>query len=173
MRTLHALIPIGALLLASACSSDPRQGYTFTSAYDSGVRTIAAPIFDNTSFHHGIEALLTEAIVKEIHRSTPWTVVRTDAAETTLRGAITDVTMRRLGGTGRESGLVQEMAVVMSVDFEWVDNRSGATLVARRNYRGAGTFTPAQGVGERLESGEQAAIESLARDIVGELRSQW
>ena len=168
---IRVLAVVGLGLWLSACSSDPRSGYALESAFEGNVRSIAVPVFENETFNHGLEIRLTEAIIKELRLSTPWQV-RSSGAATTLRGAVTGVGLRKLS-TNRDSGLVEELAVELEVAFEWSDNRSGETLVARREYRGAGTFVPAQGVQERLATGEQAAIESLARDIVAELRSDW
>lgn len=170
-RLLIALALLASLPLG-ACASDPNQGYAFGAAYDDNVRTIAAPIFDNVTFSHGMEALLTEAIVKEIHRSTPWGVTGENAADTVLTGSITEVTLRKLN-TDSTSGLVSELAVDISVDFEWRDNRSGETILARRNFRGVGNFAPGPGAREPIELGEQAAVERLAAAIVDELRSDW
>lgn len=170
--TPRALILALAALLCAGCSSDPRSGYSTASTFDQNVRTVAAPVFDNTTFHHGIEMQLTEALQKELVRSTPWTVTREAAADTTLTGVITDVKLRKLA-TDRISGLVQELAVDVAVDFKWVDNRTGRTILARRNFRASGGFAPTNTIGERIETAEVGAVEALARGIVEELRSDW
>ncbi len=171
-----ALLPCLALtlfsLLIAGCASDASSGYRFGRAYDDSIRTVAVPMFDNRTFSYGLEALLSEAIAKEIARSTPWRITRRDAADTTLTGVITRVGRSKLG-TDRDSGLVEEMALVITVEFSWTDNRTGETLIARRNYRGVGAFAPAFPARERIERGEQGSIETLARSIVGEMRSQW
>ncbi len=176
MRQGWARVAAACILAASgalgSCASDPTEGYSFTSAQRSDVRTVCIPMFENTTFSHGIEARLTEALVKEIHRSTPWAVTGATAAETTLRGAITTVSLVKLG-TQRESGLVQEYAVDIAVDFEWTDNRSGEPLVARQNFRGSGSFAPAPGASELLATGEDQAVQALARGIVAAMRSDW
>lgn len=164
---------LGACIAAFAgCSSDPGTGYSFTSTYRNDIQTIAVPMFDNTTFSHDLEVALTDAIVKEIHRSTPWRVTSVDQAQTTLDGAITRVDLRKLSRQST-SGLVLEQAVEVTVSFEWKRNTSGEVLVARRNFKASDEFTPAQGAQERIELGERAAIDRLARDIVAELRSSW
>lgn len=169
---LRAISLVCALAVAGGCSSDPTRGYSFSTAYDENVQTISAPIFDNITFHHGLEAYLSEAIVKEIHRSTPWAVTGEQGAETTLTGTITEVRLQRLS-TDNDSGFVSEVAVDMAVDFTWRDNRTGETILSRRNFRAVGSFAPGPGAREPIELGEQAAIERLAKSIVGELRSDW
>jgi hypothetical protein len=130
------------------------------------------PIFTNPTFHRGVEVELTDAVIKEIQSSTPWKVTDASVAETTLSGSITDVRLRRLS-TNRQSGLVQELAVVLTVDFDWKDARSGKVLTSRRSFNASETFVPTKPVGDRLEVGEHAAVQQMARDIVAELRSAW
>jgi hypothetical protein len=161
---------VGAGLMA-ACSSDPTRGYSLRPAYDTGVRTIAVPVFENPTFYHGLEADLTEAIVKEIQARTPWVVV-TGSAETTLSGSITDLQMRPLTES-RSTGLVEDVALVMTVDFEWRDARTGEYIVRRREFSATESFVPARPSNERLELGQQAVVQELARAIVSEMRSSW
>lgn len=176
-RRLLARVAGGVSLCAacfgvSGCASDPTQGYSTRSSFSEEVGSIAVPLFENQTFSVGIEAQLTEAIIKELRRTTPWVVTAADAGETTLSGTITKVDLIPYSRE-RGLGLVQEMGVQMTVSFDWVDNRSGKTLVARRNFVATESFVPSQPSGERLARGEQAAIQELARDIVTELRSNW
>lgn len=164
------LLLAGALL--PGCESDPSRGYALQSPYRDDVRTIAVPIFDNATFAHGAEAELTDAIVKEIHRTTPWRVTPLDRADTSLRGTITDADLRKLT-TNSDSGLVESLAVQLTVSFEWKRLETGEVLVAKRNFRAGEAFVPARGGGERIEFGRSAAIDQLARDVVASLRSSW
>ncbi|MBK7404828.1 MAG: hypothetical protein IPJ41_09395 [Phycisphaerales bacterium] len=172
-RRSGMLLAAGALSLGLAgCSADPTRGYSFSSTYDAQVRTIAVPIFGNETYYSGLEVQLTEAIIREIQRSTPWRVVASDTAATTLRGTIDTVDLIRLSHQ-RTTGLAQEQAVKLTVSFDWIDNRNGKTTVTRRGFSAISTFIPHRGVGETIEVGESAAIGELARDIVAELRSDW
>jgi hypothetical protein len=169
---LIAALAFGAGVLPAGCASDPSQGYSMKPPYREDVKTIAVPIFDNATYAHGVGVELTDAIVKEINRSTPWRVTSLENADTTLRGTVTDTDLRKLT-TNSDSGLVESLAVEITVSFEWKKIESGEVLVAKRNFRGARVFVPAQGAQERLEYGRSAAIDQLARDIVGMLRSSW
>ena len=168
-RLLASLAGAGVCVLAG-CSSDPHKGYAFNAAYDSTIRTIAVPVFDNHTFDLEVPADLTTAIIKELQRATPWAVTNSDRADTILQGVVTRVELRKLA-SDPNSGYVQETAVTVAVDFDWIDARSGKTLVRRRAYTGTDTFTPTRGTGERLEVGERSAVQRLAQDIVGEMRS--
>lgn len=171
-RTVVRLLAGAAACGIAGCAASPSEGYSFENAYRSDVQTIAVPVFDNRSFDHGLEFTLTDALVKELHRSTPYRVVTSDAADSTLSGAIRSAELRRL--TRRtETGLIQELAYEIDVDFEWKQRRTGKPLVVRNGFRSAEAFVPARGGGERLAMGQQAAVDELAKQIVAEMRSAW
>lgn len=174
-RLVFTLCGAGALLvLAPGCASNPNDGYTVgnSSAYDDSIRTVYVPVFANSTFAKGLEFELTDAVVKEIQRVTPWKVTSSGLADTQLEATITDAELRRIS-TQRESGVTQEQAVQITVAFAFRDVRTGRTIVGRENFSASDTFVPANPVKERLEVGENAAIQRMARDIVKELRSSW
>lgn len=171
-RSCFVMLGVLAAAGVCGCAGDPTQGYSFSSSHDTGIRTVHVPMFKNPTFQRGIEVELTDAIIKEIQRTTPWKVTDSTVAETSLSGTITDASMSQLS-TNRHSGLAQELAVKITVDFDWVDARTGRPLASRRAFTASETFVPTQPVGERLEVGQHSAIQQMARDIVGEMRSGW
>lgn len=174
-RVVGALACAAAFIAASgipACASDPRQGYAFEADYPKDVQTVRVPVFDNHTFAHGIEAQLTEAIAKELLQSTPYKVTTSADADTVLTGVITDVEMRPLSRDST-TGYVQELAVRITVDFDWRDTRSGKLLVSRRAFSGVDTFVPTARSRETIEFGQTATVQRLADDVVRTLRSGW
>lgn len=167
-----AVAAVCCVLHASGCASDPTKGYAFASAQDETIRTVAVPVFKNPTFSEGVEVDLTDAIIKEIQRATPWRVAPEGTANTTLVGTLADSRMRRLS-IARGTGLAQELLVELTVDFEFKDVRTGKVLMSRKNFTASDTFVPTRPVGERLELGQHGAVQKLARDIVAELRSDW
>ena len=165
-------IVVVAALGLGACASDPSKGYAFSTTRPESVRTVHVPIFKNDTYFRGVEVELTDAIVKEIQRSTPWRVTGEGSADSVLSGAVVSADLRTLS-IARETGLSQEVAVVLTVDFDWTDARSGRGLANRRGFSAAEAFVPALGVGERIGTGQQATIDELAKAIVAELRSNW
>lgn len=171
-RVLSSCLCAFVLMIPAGCSSDPRRGYSFASTYPAGVKSVRVPVFENNTYEIGLESQVTEAVIKEMQRSSGLKVVQAADADSTLRAVITRAEMRRLS-TGRGVGLVQELGVIVSVDFEWVDNRSGKVLLSRRGFAAADNFVPARPTGERLETGQRGAVQRLARDLVSELRMAW
>lgn len=168
-------ITLGVLIagICTSCATDPKQGYSFSTTFPSNVKTVSVAMFDNYSDTPGVEAMVTEAITKEVQRVTGMRVVSNPAgADSKLTGVITGVDMRRLS-LQRQTGLVQELAVQITVDFDWKDNRSGKVLVSRRGFASADTFVPSRPTSERIETGQAGAAQRLAKDLVGELRGAW
>lgn len=166
----RVLLALALLMLPSGC------GYRWGTTYNTDIRTVAVPIFDNPTFVSDIDAELADALAKRIQSKTPWRVTSADNADTTLTGAFRRTGLNTLSVTP-ETGLVQEQSISYAVDFEWRDNRTGEVLVERRNFQAATTFLPSRGEdgtpGERVELGSRAAIDELAERIVAELRSSW
>ncbi|HED53898.1 MAG TPA: hypothetical protein ENJ00_06820 [Phycisphaerales bacterium] len=171
-RMILTFLGVWTALLLSGCASDPTQGYSFASAHDSSIKTVAVPIFGNDTFHTGLELTLTEDIIKQIQNQTPWRITSPDRADAILTGDITDVRLRSLS-TRTGVGFVQEMAVEITVSFDFVDNRSGRTLTSRAGYSALGAFVPANPTGERISVGYRGSAEKLATDLVGDLQSSW
>lgn len=162
----------GMASIGGGCAASPTEGYAFVSSHDDTIRTVAVPIFQNPTYSHGLEVQLTDAIIKEIQRSTPWRVAPEGTANATLTGTLTGSELRRLS-QARGTGLGQEMSVRLTVDFEFKDVRTGKVLVSKKEFTASDTFIPANPAGERLEVGQHAAVQRLAKDIVNELRSNW
>jgi len=165
-------ISLLATLLLIGCASDPSQGYSFSSTFDESIQSVAIPIFKNETTSRGIEVQLTESLIKELQRRTPWHLAPTDRADTTLVGVITNTSLRVLSDDPR-TGLVQEQATQITIRFEWRDNRSGDLIVARDGYTASAAFSPGRNVADRLELGQRTAIDELARDVISEMRSGW
>jgi len=164
---------VGAIAsLLPGCAADATQGYVFQSAHSDERNSVAIPIFENPTFERNVHVELTEALVKEIQRTTGWVVTSRGKAGAILEGRIIDVD-RQMLTEDRVTGFGQELAVTITIDFELKNALTGETIVGRRGFTGSGTFVPTRAVGERYELGRQAAIEDLARAIVDELRADW
>ena len=71
------------------------SGYSLERAYTSDVRTVAVPVWDNATFSTGLEVQLTEAIVKEIQRTTPWRVTSGASAESPATASMVSTKAKR------------------------------------------------------------------------------
>lgn len=171
---------IGLLVIAGlcafgvhgGCASDPTQGYAAGTVFRSDVSSVAVPIFTNDTFHRDVEFLLTDAVIKEIERRTPYKVAPEIRADTILTGEIRQVVLQPLSKS-HFTGLTEELIVRVVIDFQWTDLRTNARLVERRSFEGSGLAVPSAPTGEALEIGEFAVVQLLARDIVDEMQAEW
>lgn len=154
------------------CASDPTGGYMMGTLFPEHVATVAVPIFENDTFHRDVEFQLTDAVIKEIERRTPYKVAPLVRADTILTGHVRLVVLDPISKS-RLTGLTEEMIVRMTVDFQWTDLRTNANIVERRSFEGASLFVPSAPSGEPLEIGQFAVVQQLARDIVDEMQAQW
>ena len=161
-----------AALLAHGCSADPREGWSSASAWTTAYRTVAVPVLGNRTFARELDTQLTEALVKQIEATTPYKVVGQGTADTMLRGTITDVQLREISKSVI-TGLGEEVALRVTLDYEWLDMRTGAPLVARNGYVGTAVFRPSRPTQEPLELAGFEVVQQLAREIVDSLQGEW
>lgn len=166
-----------ALLLTTlatlpGCATDPTRGYSFQSTYSDQVSTVAVPIFENATYHRGVQFDLTDALIKEIEARTPYKVTSSERADTVLTGRVRRVELEQLSKSPL-TGLSEEVIVSVTIDFEWQDLLTGKPMLRRENFTGHGLFVPSRPTGERIELGQLAAVEQLARDVVAEMRGSW
>ena len=167
------LLLAGLVAIAGAgCSHDPTQGYSSQSTFRQGISSVAVPIFTNDSYTRDVEFELTDALVKEIEARTPYKVTSPAQADTVLIGHIRSIELDQLSKS-RTTKLAEEVIVSVTIDFEWKDLRSGQILLERKQYSGFGLFVPSKPTGEPIELGQFAVVQQLARDLVGEMRTNW
>lgn len=166
------LLTLTLVAILHGCAADPAKGYSAASVFDREIATISVPIFENDTFYRDIEFQLTEVLIKEIERRTPYKVTSAVRADSAFAGRIRAVELDRLSRS-RRTGLAEEAVVSVTIDFEWRDLRTNQLLVERRSFSGHGLFVPSEPTGEPIELGRFAAVQQLATDIVGEMQAQW
>jgi hypothetical protein len=164
MATIIAVLP--------GCAADPRSGWSTAAVHDASIGTIAVPIARNATWDRTVHLELTEAIVKEIEARTPWRVVPESRARTILDVTIREVDLEQLSRS-RGTGLAEEMALTLRVDFDWTRIDTGDTLAARRDFAASALFVPSPPAGERIEVGRFDAVGRAAAAIVDALEGSW
>lgn len=205
---LTAAAVLLALLPAAGCRSGgdfTLFGYSTAPNYDPNIRSVYIPEFKNIAFHtspyRGIEADITEAVVRELNaRRTPMRVVQDPTrADTELVGTVTRID--KLVLNRNLQNLNREIEVVIEVNLVWRDLRTGKVLTGTRlpaprpedcpidptvpqapppppdgvpypvPVRAAGRAIVE--VGETNATGAKAAVDKLAREIVNRMEQPW
>lgn len=159
-------------LAAGGCSRAEVAGYHAGGLYDTSIRTVAVPVFKNRTFYRETEFRLTEALIKQIESRTPYKVVRTGEADTSITGTVLSVDQRLLS-RDFTTGITQEAQVVITASFEWKDLRTGKIIRKRSRIMGTGVYVPTRGVGEPVDVAEYAAVDQLGREIVSVMATDW
>lgn len=165
------------LLKAALAAALAGCGYSTRPMYPVGPDggTVFVPVFQSKSFRRGLEFQLTEAVIKEIEKKTPYKVVRADNADTTLKGEIKTVRKRRLFQTPENEP--RDLEFSLAIDIEWRDNRTGELLcrgeadASPMLVRSAATYAPE--LGQTTATAEQEAINKLATQIVAMMEEPW
>lgn len=169
-RSLALLALLGAALVS--CASDPSEGWSTRSSHPETYRTVAVPMFDNRTYERDVSRLITDAVVKEIQQNTPYRVTSAAKADTVLRGSIRQVALKELSKSVA-TGLSEEMVMQVTVDYEWIDMRTGKPIVSRQGFTGSGVFIASRPQAEPIDLGGYNAVQQLASDIVASMQVDW
>jgi hypothetical protein len=175
-RSRHSLFAIRYSLafLFAGCA-----GYQLGPAglYPAHIRTVHVPVFESESFRRGLGELLTEAVVKEIERRTPYKVVGPYEADSVLRGRLMAESKTVLAENQYDDPRVLE--ATLQVEITWTDNSGGAVLGCATVPVGAlaaqitdsEAFIPE--AGQSISTAQLDAIRDLSRQIVNQMEAWW
>ncbi len=101
--------------------------------YDENISTVYVPVFHNRAFqttpYRGIEVDVTQAVIREIGRTTSFRVVSDPSrADTELLGAVVQIQKQIMNRN--QQNMVRDGDVVVDVDVVWRDLRTNAILSA-------------------------------------------
>lgn len=169
---MRGLIGKDLLLLLPICLAG--CAYTSTSILPPHIRRIAVPVFSNATFKAGIEAILTNSVIKEFLSDGRLEISSEERADAILYGKITYYFLdpTRYDPVGR----VEEYRIRVLVTISLKDVREGKILWTEENMEGQTTFSPLGGSGLSPESEDQAlmrVIDRLAKDIVLRTIEGW
>lgn len=144
-------------------------GYTSRSLLDQNVRNVYIKIFDNETFRRDLEFDLTKAIKEEILFRTKLRIVDKKHADSILFGALTAVSESVL--IESPDAEVIESSVSVSVNFSWVDQRTGRPLIDKNEVSASAEFIARRN--EDVRTGEIEAFVDVARKIVNLMERTW
>lgn len=177
LRGVQALQRGGVLLLV-CLSAAGCFGYRFgsQSLYRPDVRTIFVPMIESDSYRRNLGERLTEAVVKEIESTTPYKVISSPDADSTLRCRLVSDTKRVTVESATDEPRVAELA--FSVQVEWLDRRgqplhqiSQIPLPIALSVSQHSEFIPE--AGQSVATAQQEALVRMAHEIVSQMQIWW
>jgi hypothetical protein len=135
---LAAAAPVAAL---AGCQTTPSVfGYRLGAGalYDENISTVYVPVFHNRAFqttpYRGFEVDVTQAVVREIGRTTNFRVVSDPSrADTELLGAVVSIQKQIMNRN--QQNMVRDGDVIVDVDVVWRDLRTNEILSSPRRPR--------------------------------------
>ena len=146
--------------------------------YNTGVRTVHVPIFQNDGFRKDMGERLTEAVCKRIEQRTPYKVVhRSNSADSVLSG--------RIARNSQSVSLVDDYAgtrqkkVELLVYVQWKDQRGNSLrAMSPISWNDAPvdittTSDMVAEMGHSYATASQEAIDKMADQIVDMMQMPW
>jgi hypothetical protein len=147
------------------------------SLYPCEIHTVYVPMVESNSFRRDLGERLTEAIVKEIERKSPYKVVNSDHADSVLTVRVVSEGKRVL--VPSLTGDAREIQASIRMQVSWVD-RQGRQLRDNKivplpneitDVTGTANLVPE--VGHSVATAQQEAICRVAEQIVGLMEKPW
>jgi hypothetical protein len=163
-----------ALLVSGGCAA-----YRFGAAslYPPDIQTVYVPIFETDSFRRNMAELVTEAVIKEIEKVTPYKVVGSPDADSVLMAKITSDTKRVLIEDPFDQP--RENEINMAIEVRWVNRRGdlidqATTVPAPEDaalVTAPGVLVPEYG--QSVSTAQLQAIERIAAKVVSMMETPW
>lgn len=146
-------------------------GYSNESLFPQDVTSVYVKMFDNRSFHRGVEYELTDALAKRIEAQTPYRIVSsTDRADTVISGQIVSIAESVLT-VERQTGRALEKQLQLRAVVNWKNLKTGELLINNSSVSAEATFSQWQNQGFSYASA--LAANNLARRIVELMEKEW
>jgi hypothetical protein len=161
-----------ALVLAAVLAGPIGCGYSIRAPFDPAVRTVYVPVFRSITFRRDVNFQLTELVIKEIEKRTPFKVVGTpEGADMILDGEINFADKNII--VENPFNLPRQLIAILYANVKWTHNpplekeltAAPVTVSAQVN------FVPE--VGETSMTAFLQANQKIAKQIVDMMEEPW
>lgn len=147
------------------------------SLYNANIRTIHIPMVRNDTWRHNLGVQLTESLQKTVELRTPYKVIGSPNADSTLTCRVTSQAKRTV--TEARTDEPRAVETLVTVELTWTDRRGNLLMENRFVPEGELAFYFIQGIdfvpegGQSMATAQQRAVERLADQIVNHMESRW
>lgn len=142
--------------------------YGFTGALRSGIKTVAIPVFENTTLKYGLETVFTENAINAFVEDGRLKVVSERNADSILLCTITG--FDRAAFSYDESGNVKQDKVTVTLSVLYKDAKTDESILDRKEMAEWGTYFLES---ETEDDAISEAAVKFGRDIISEIVSAW
>lgn len=144
---------------------------TSTVSLPSHIRTIAIPLFENTTVEAGIKEQLTDEIISRFVADNHLKVVDARDADSIITGTIVDVREEAL--SFEQGRTTKEYRVWIFARVRYEDVRRRKVIWEESPMQAWGVFQVVSGTDEDRQPGIAAAIRKMADDILNKTIAGW
>jgi hypothetical protein len=163
-----AVLPVFGCVWLTGCAGY-RVGPVLTADY----KSVAVPMFRNSTLVPQLEAQVTNAIIKRLQADGALQVHAEENADIIVAGRITDYRRLALRSLRLDTGVTREYRIRITAELEVRDRRTGRPVFKTRTVSGsAETF-----IGQDQQTAEFQVLplvaDDLARQVVAILTESW
>lgn len=147
-------------------------GYSIRAPYSKEIKTVYVPVFRSISFRRDVNFQLTELVIKEIERRSPYKVVGTqEDADTILDGTINFADKNLI--VENPFNMPRQLTAQMNVSVSWTHNPPTAEEIDRGPTTIAETINFVPEIGETSLTAFYRVNQALAKQIVDMMEQPW
>ena len=171
MRTLCKITLLTfttTLLLNTGCSS-----YKIGSAIPEELRSIAVPVFENSSGFPEIDALVTQYVLREFQREGTMAIKATENASLVLLGALIESRPEALNYDRNYISRASEYSYDVTAEITLVERATGKLLIDNLPVTTHTTFLTQGDMLTGLQNAYPRIAKELSRAIVDAVLAHW
>ena len=147
-------------------------GYSVRAPFDDSIRTVHVPIFRSISFRRDVNIQVTELVIKEIERRTPFKVVGNPKdADTIIDGTINFADKNIV--VENPFNLPRQLTAQINASVNWTHNPPTKDELDRGPTIISETVNFVPEIGESSSSAFYRVNQKLAQQIVDMMESPW
>lgn len=124
-------------------------------------KSIAVPMFRNTTLRPQIEAQISNAVIQRLQQDGSLRIEPRSRADVVLTGSVTKYYREALRSLRTDTGVPREYEITITVHVEATDRRTGETVLKPTDVEGKTDVF----IGEDQQSSEEQALPLIADDI--------
>lgn len=168
MKTLFLLAPV---LLLVSCAGYQLGGVKPASLAQ--VKTIAVPMFTNTTLHPRAEALATSAVANAIIQDGTYRISKTDDADAVLEGNLLEIKYSAIRGTRLDTLLPEELTNRVTLGWTLRDARNPAKVLASGTSTGSSQLFVSSNLQTARNNALPEALERAGEALVSRIANGY
>ena len=172
-RTCQVVAPLVALLTLTSFFLLGCAGYHVGPVTKRSFKSIAVPMFRNTTLRPQLEAQISNAVIQRLQQDGSLRIESEARADVVLRGSIVKYYRESLRSLRSDANIPREFEITITVSVEATDRRTGETVLKSTLVDGKSDVL----LGEDQQSAEEQVLpliaDNIAKRVAGLLVESW